>query len=109
MATAPDTDLACGEWVWAEEQARQETRAGLLASLKETTAVRAAAEVAAVQAVLDWCGANEVLHGDEAFHLAGYGEHALHLGGPGCPGGSAAPGRPRPTGGTSTPGPRGTP
>lgn len=69
----------------ADDQAREETRSGLLASLKDTAAVRAAAEVAALEAVLAWCLAHEVTTEAEVTWIAGYGDRGLGLGGPGCP------------------------
>ena len=69
-----------------EDDARREaTRAGLLAEVKNARAVRAAAEVAVLHSIVDWCTAHEALGPDEAMWIAGYGEHGLALGGPGCP------------------------
>ncbi len=71
--------------VLVEERAREATRLGLLASVKDAKRAQHAAEVAVLRRIIEWCSAHEVLREDEAAFLAGYGEHALGLGGPGCP------------------------
>ncbi len=82
-ATRSDTEFA--DWVHQPERAREETRAALLGVVKDAKAVRAAAEVAVLWSIIDWSTAHEVLRDDETMWLAGYGDHGLTLGGPGCP------------------------
>ncbi len=57
----------------------------LLGEVKDARAVRAAVEVAVLVSILGWCTAHEVTRDDETLWLAGYGDHGLTLGGPGCP------------------------
>ncbi|VXB23533.1 conserved hypothetical protein [Nocardioides sp. AX2bis] len=73
------------DWVHELDNRREATRAALLAEVKNAKAVRAAAEVAVLQSIVEWCVANEALRDDEAMWIAGYGDHGLSLGGVGCP------------------------
>ena len=73
------------EWVHELDTTREATRVEALAVVKNAKAVRAAAEVAVLQSIVDWCVINEALHDDEAMWIAGYGDHGLALGGAGCP------------------------
>ena len=57
----------------------------LLDTLRTHEATARAAEVAKIQAALDWAIAHEVLSLDGASFHAGFGEHGLTLAGPGAP------------------------
>ncbi len=60
------------------------TRRELLTSARGARASRDAAEVELLRTTIEWCAAHRVDE-DQAMWLAGYGEHGLSLGGPGCP------------------------
>ena len=57
----------------------------LLDELRTHEATARAAEVAKIQAALEWAVAHEVLSLDDASFYAGFGEHGLTLAGPGAP------------------------
>ncbi len=78
-------DPSFWEWVHELDTTRETSRVEALAVVKDARAVRAAAEVAVLHSVVEWCVINEALTDDEAMWIAGYGDHGLSLGGVGCP------------------------
>ncbi|WP_214057024.1 HNH endonuclease signature motif containing protein [Nocardioides aquaticus] len=78
-------DPSFWEWVHALDTERETTRVEALAVVKNARAVQAAADVAVLQSIVEWCVINEALTDDEAMWIAGYGDHGLSLGGVGCP------------------------
>ncbi|WP_343899170.1 HNH endonuclease signature motif containing protein, partial [Nocardioides aquaticus] len=78
-------DPSFWEWVHALDTTRETTRVEALAVVKNAKAVQAAADVAVLQSIVDWCVINEALTDDEAMWIAGYGDYGLALGGIGCP------------------------
>ena len=57
----------------------------LLDELRTHEAVARAAEIAKIQAAIEWAVAHEVMGLDDASFHAGFGEHGLTLAGPGAP------------------------